>query len=230
YHHPVGVADQDAATRQVECVSCHNVHTASAQDTPTTSKIADPTRVLAADATWIPNWDTTSGFQTRASNVTDYCLTCHVNPTATDPIQAGALVPYDIRLVDDTSLDADGTPHDTFSQASWFAGAHGDPTRDPTTLDYRGCDARGLTGPQCTVTCTACHDWHGSSNAYMLREQVVSPDDPTSIATITGFTALDTPEDRSKLQTFCLTCHTEQSVDHHPDQLCTTCHSHGSGL
>jgi predicted CXXCH cytochrome family protein len=230
YHHPISVADQDAATRQVECVSCHNVHTASAQDTATTSEIADPTRALASDATWIPGWDPTSGFQNRGSNVDAYCLTCHVNPTVTDPIQAGALVPYDVRLVDDTSLDADGTPHDTFSEASWYAGAHGDPTLDPSTLTYRGCDARGLTGPQCTITCTACHDWHGSSNAYMLREQIVSPDYSSSTATITGFTALDTPEDRSRLQTFCLTCHPEQTVDHYPDQLCTTCHSHGSGL
>jgi hypothetical protein len=45
-------------------------------------------------------------------------------------------------------------------------------------------------------------------------------------ATITDFGGLDTPSDRNKLQTFCLTCHPEQSSSHENGTLCTTCHSH----
>jgi hypothetical protein len=62
----------------------------------------------------------------------------------------------------------------------------------------------------------------------MLRENIDAPDTGAT-ATITGFTALDTATDREKLQTFCLTCHPEQTTDHYAAQLCTTCHYHGSG-
>lgn len=228
YHHPIAPGEQGGGTRRVECVSCHNSHTASASDTATTSKIADPARVLASDATWIPAWDTSSGYMNRASNVTQYCTTCHQDPATTTPVGAGQWVPFTVSMVNDTAPDADGTAHDTFDIASWKVGPHGDTSLDPTQLTYPSCAARGLTGPECVVTCTACHDFHGTSNAYMLRETVDAPDSDAT-ATITGFTALDTSADRLKLQTFCLTCHQEQSVTHHPDQLCTTCHSHGSG-
>jgi hypothetical protein len=96
-----------------------------------------------------------------------------VSPTTTTPLSASTEVPYDVRLVNDTATDADGTPHDTFTSA-WFTGgarsAHGNPSYVPGK--YLGCPP----GQPCTLACTACHDFHGSSNAFMLRETIVSPD------------------------------------------------------
>jgi predicted CXXCH cytochrome family protein len=301
YHHPISDdADQPGGTRKVECISCHNAHLSDRIDGPTTSRAADPANVFQR---WIFGWDFTSGYMSRGTNATAFCTRCHVSPTTTAPLNAGPTVPYDVRLVNDTARDADGNVHDKFAAAQWPTSRHGDPTQDPTKLTYRGCANRGLSGAACVVTCTNCHDFHGSSNAYMLRERVVAPDAVTftvtsaswrrgvvtltitpthsigygipivvsgitpagyngsfvttnsnagtsitydlaanpgtyvdggtvtarSTSTITGFGALDTASDRAKLQTFCLTCHTERGTNHKPDQLCTACHYHGSG-
>jgi hypothetical protein len=53
------------------------------------------------------------------------------------------------------------------------------------------------------------------------------PENRPSSAMIQGFGGLDTAADRLRLQTFCLTCHLEQSSTHNDGKLCTECHSHG---
>jgi predicted CXXCH cytochrome family protein len=113
--------------------------------------------------------------------------------------------------VNDTGDDADGTPHDQFSSAEWFGSAR-----------------HGPTGAN--LACTACHDIHGSSNAWMLRETVVSPDGSSS-STMTGFGALAS-DDWGKFEAMCLTCHDSLSPTHPPlvfGELCTQCHSHDGG-
>lgn len=256
---------------------------------------------------WPFSWTTSSGLYNRSTSAASFCGTCHVDPTITSPLSASADVPYDVRLVDDSGTDADGQEHDKFS-SSWFAtgaqSAHGNPSY--VSSSYLGCPPGG----PCTLACTACHDFHGSSNAYMLRENIVSPDyqplaitaatwdgtgtgtatltvgphgmakdwyvtvigmnpvgfngtwvltsvTPTTVsfhlptdpgafvsggtlttggpedrsptATITGFGALNDATDQAKLQTFCLTCHLEQSSTHQSGTLCTECHNHGTG-
>ncbi|MBI2238958.1 MAG: hypothetical protein HYU54_10620 [Actinobacteria bacterium] len=227
YHHPITTAEQAGGSRSVECESCHNSHIVDQNDSGTTSKIADPTSVLSMTSKWIPGWDTTSGYMNRASDVTQYCTKCHTDPSTTQPITAGTSVPYTISLVNDTTVDADGNIHDKFDASIWTNSRHGDPTKDPTKLNYMGCADRGLTGPNCVITCTACHDFHGSTNAYMLRQNIDAPD-TTATYTMTGFTALNDATNRLKLQTFCLTCHPERGTGHNAGKLCTQCHYHGS--
>jgi predicted CXXCH cytochrome family protein len=202
YHHPIGPLEQDGGIRSVECSSCHNVHLAQ-HDSATGSAIVNPTDTSSP---WIVTWDAAAAAMTKG-DINGFCLECHVNPTATAPIAPGPTVPYPARLADDQSTDADGTPHDTFTTAQWL-----------------GASMHGPTGAG--LACTACHDVHGSSNAYMLRESVVSPDG-TSTNTVTGFNAL--ASDADTLRTFCTTCHSTLPADHNAGQLCTECHSHGSG-
>ena len=208
YHHPIAAADRDGGTRQVTCSSCHNSHIARTDDFGGGSKIADPSRPLAMDAAWVPGWAPSAGYLNRGSDLNGFCTTCHVDPAAESPLRAGTWVPIDVRLVDDQALDADGTAHDRFTAVGWALGPHGDPT-------------------QANLACTACHDFHGSTNAYLLRERVVSPA-TGEVTTIAGFDALDTVADRGLLQSFCTACHTG-GIDHGFDQLCTTCHEHDSG-
>ena len=302
YHHPLAKGDQADGTRTVECASCHNSHLVTRTETA-----SDPARARAMDSGWRFEWDAGSGAYYRSPNAADYCGSCHVAPATTAPLTAGPDVPYDVNLVNDTGADADGGAHDRFD-LSWFLSgansAHGNPAFTPS--DYPGCPP----GRPCELACTACHDFHGSSNAFMLREDITSPDyrplsvtsatwtmgqegqpgtaeltvglhgivegwvvtvtgmDPSgydgvwtvtavtattisfeldpdpgplvsggtlitggpenrpSSAIIAGFGGLDTPFDRDMLQTFCLTCHLEQSSSHQAGTLCTQCHSH----
>jgi predicted CXXCH cytochrome family protein len=205
YHHPVSADDQQGGARTVTCASCHNPHTASDADTATASKISKPDRPLAPDAVWLPDWKYGRGYMNDANHMDQYCTSCHVNPAATNPISRGTYVPVDVNLVNDTSLDADGQPHDRFAAAGWASALHNG-----------------------SLTCTACHDPHGSSNAYLLRENPVDPVTGDT-STVTGFSALDTPADRAALQTFCTTCHATWTP-HNTGELCTTCHQHGGRL
>jgi predicted CXXCH cytochrome family protein len=206
FHHPIDAAEQEGGLRRVECASCHNSHIADTTDTDTTSKIADPRAVLSMGSRWIIGWNTALGYMNSGATMTAYCGTCHQGPTTTAPISAGSTVPVDVRLVEDTALDADARPHDTFRMDEWLADSpHSD-----------------------TLTCTACHDFHGSTNASMLRENIDAWDS-TATGSITGFDALNTPADIQKLQGMCLTCHPTLGTDHGNTELCTTCHFHTSG-
>ncbi len=210
YHHPIGMLEQDGGTRAVECSSCHNVHLADPVDSATGSLIVDP---RDTSAPWIVTWDATAAPMTKG-DLGGFCLTCHVDPTATAPIAPGPNVPYTVRLTDDSgaaTVDADGTPHDTFTANDWLTAS-----------------VHGPSAPLGGIACTACHDPHGSSNAYLLRETVTSLDG-ASTATVTGFNGLG--GDAATLQTFCQTCHASlpADTDHSGTPLCTECHSHGGG-
>ncbi|GBE22405.1 doubled CXXCH motif [bacterium BMS3Bbin01] len=207
YHHPVATADQEGGTRQVECVSCHNPHLADRDDGISTSKLVDPSDVTTK---WIVTWDTGSADLTRG-DIGSFCEKCHIDPATTTPISAGPTVPYDIRLVDDTSsLDEDGKPHDRFTAADWEnTAAHG-PSGDGN------------------LACTACHDFHGSSNAYMLKENMVSPGGTRS-GNFTGFDALSSASWDNLKTNFCFVCHGGFPMRHSRNPgPCTKCHYHGS--
>jgi predicted CXXCH cytochrome family protein len=202
YHHPIAQGEQDGASRLAECASCHNPHLADASSAGADSKLADPTDTRSPfEVSWLDE-------DMNRGNIALFCTKCHVSPDATSPIPSGPGVPYAIRLVDDAASDADGTPHDQFSQAGWETAAH------------------------TNLACTACHDPHGSSNAWMLRETVVGLDGSTS-STMTGFGALAS-DDWGAFEAMCVTCHADGLGPTHPaiveGELCTTCHSHGDGL
>ncbi len=206
YHHPIGDAEQDDGNRQVECASCHDVHVIDAEFSSTTSKLSNPGDTTGKVAvTW------SDATYTRGT-ISLFCVECHQSPAVTSPIDAGPQVPYDIRLVDDSSaLDGSNEPHDAFTAAHYF--------NDSTH------------GSEVGLACTACHDPHGSSNAFLLREYVISPGEggvPAGQVSprITGFNDEDTEVQQGILTSFCDGCHS----DHHsPNQICTNCHYHGSG-
>ncbi|MDF1595331.1 MAG: cytochrome c3 family protein [Acidimicrobiia bacterium] len=207
YHHPIGDHEQDVGSREVECASCHNAHRVDREYSATGSKISNPGDTRGDVAiTW------TDGTFTRGT-ISQFCVACHQDPTTTAPINAGTWVPYDVRLTNDSAvLNGSGGPHDTFDATYYFTNERSD----------HGAGAQ--------LACTACHDPHGSSNSYLLREYVISPGQAgvpagTVGPRVTGFIDEDTPEQQAILSDFCGSCH----GDHHtPNRLCTQCHNHGS--
>lgn len=216
YHHPVGDADQ-ADGRKVECASCHNAHLADRDASGTTkTKVIDP-----ADTTtefflqWSSanNWD--GPMDGAPSTPPDlFCLRCHVDRSTTAPISKSGTVAYDVRLIDD------GAAHDSFDAAALTADEH-------TSKLY----------------CTACHDPHGSSNAFLLKEYPrpfrggAGPGPITGIPNLSGSWPT---ADWYRIYDFCTTCHdgdgARDPATHHsahedgtlgPGTPCTQCHRHG---
>jgi predicted CXXCH cytochrome family protein len=152
-------------------------------------------------------WDPNSAGEDRG-NITAYCEACHISPQDTQPVSPGPGVPYPVNLVQD--------PHDTFAASG-----------------YNRNSPHGASGAD--LACTACHDSHGSSNAFMLTEDPVSPDGSTT-NNVTGYDG--SAGEWQKLDTFCSTCHA-LPADHLQDgtqqplnsyQACLDCHTHEKGL
>jgi predicted CXXCH cytochrome family protein len=148
-----------------------------------------------------------SSFEGSIETVNAFCTACHVAPDVTDPIKKSETVPYGVHLVNDTAVDPGGKPHDLFAARQFEASLHA------------------------TLACTACHDVHGTSNAYNLREIAASQDG--SREAFTGFTGKDNPQDRKLYATFCLSCHADTAGTHAESMLsqgayCRECHYHGS--
>ncbi|MEN8113308.1 MAG: cytochrome c3 family protein [Actinomycetota bacterium] len=211
YHHPIETTEQDGGSRQIECASCHNSHVVDRDYSGSTSKLSNPgdTRL-----DWIVTW-TDPTYRTRG-DINDFCVACHQEPTATAPFSAGTWVPYDVRLVNDSGINnGGGKPHDGFRADAYAGQAHGE------------------------LACTACHDPHGSSNAYMFRERVIAsggvvdnnsePGKPAGTVSpaITGYD--DTyPAGYGILESFCVGCHVD-NYHNVKGSLCTGCHFHGAG-
>jgi predicted CXXCH cytochrome family protein len=212
FHHPVGTADQAGATRQVECVSCHNTHLADA----TSGKLVNPANV---NQKFIVQW--TPGSYGQRGNINAFCATCHISPTTTEPLTATSdgSVPFTVRMVNDT-----GPMYDNSSNPAQATHAH-----DNFTYPYwlNSDESHGPKGAN--LACTACHDFHGTSNAFMLKETVISvgPETtPGSTSTVTDWQAVGSVAgDGAKIQAFCSTCH---GSTHNTGQECTRCHYHGN--
>ncbi len=138
------------------CAGCHRAHTA------------------ASGITWTRS-DNTQGsalLMSTASEVYQFCYTCHdsVGLGADTNVEEGV---YEGTLAGNTTggrLNAGGfdagmfpTSH-MYTGASWFA--------------YGGATDAGLLGnlgdgdPQIVMSCTSCHDVHGSSNYRLLKDRV----------------------------------------------------------
>lgn len=209
FHHPVSDADQPGGARRVECASCHNPHLVDAADGPATSKVSDPANT---GQDFLLTWQDPN---MNRGTITAFCTRCHVGPSTTEPITAGTWVPYTIRMVNDTGPNNVGnsTPHDKFTLAEWSS----------NTAEHGGNAGANA------LACTACHDFHGSSNAYLLRERIVSPFDGT-VGTMTGWQAdQGVANDWQEIQGFCLTCHPERGTNHGKGKECIQCHYHTSG-
>jgi predicted CXXCH cytochrome family protein len=203
YHHPISPEEQQDGARAVTCVSCHNPHLADSTNRGENSLVVDP---ADTSAQWDVRWRAAAEPMTQGT-IDEWCATCHAAPRLIEPIEPGKAVPYPIRLVFDQTREADGTLHDKFTYAEWITDS--------------------IHGPEgARLACTACHDVHGSTNAYMLREQVLSPDG-RSAGTMMGFGAVQAHW--ARLQGFCLSCHTDTDPEHGKGDLCTSCHFHTSG-
>lgn len=148
-----------------------------------------------------------SSFEGSVDTVNSFCTMCHIAPEVTTPIKKSDTVSYGVHLVNDTTLDPGGQPHDLFTADQYPDSLHG------------------------SMACTACHDVHGSSNAYALRNQIVAPDGSTK--SVFNFGGTDRPEDIQKYASFCLTCHEATAQDHVDGMVtsgtyCRECHYHGS--
>ncbi|MFA5891224.1 MAG: cytochrome c3 family protein [Actinomycetota bacterium] len=219
FAHPVAASAQAAGSRVVECDSCHNSHFLDdvSDYAAGKSKINDPTNVSLRR---LSSWDSASYGMNRsaspgtAQDISKFCTQCHEAPATTQPITQGANVPFTVKMVNDSSTDAGGLAHDKFSATQYFTG---------------GTSLHGNSGG---LACTACHDFHGSSNAYMLRESVVSVGTQGvaggNVTSVTGFQAPFTYDSQwtGKFKAFCSGCH----VTEHEDRgaTCITCHYHGS--
>lgn len=228
-HHPVDNArDQANGTRVVECVSCHDVHVVNQTNTTTTSKIVDPANTKNL---WIIQSDVTApDYNTLGIYI--WCEKCHVNATTTQPIITGFAVPYTIKMVNDADYNNGSTvPHDSFriddgtfgfNNSGGKGDAHGaragNPTFRPGSKYYAGYPP---------MPCTDCHDFHGTSNAWNLRETI---NDGVSSVTVTGITTVDDGKGKpnyNKMLSWCRACHTQSNMA--GNALCTKCHRHSDG-
>lgn len=217
FHHPIAPSDQASGARTVECASCHNSHIVDRTDSATTSKIVNPGNV---NLEWYVNWlvNSSNWDMNRTSPWTDmvsFCESCHVSAATTQPVTAGANVPYTVHMVNDTATEG-GRPHDKFSADRY------------NTQEIHGSGAK--------LACTACHDVHGSSNAFALKERVVSAMDGTVARTVvTGFqnSAVAYTADSEKIWSFCRNCHFESGnpngFPHNKGRYCFQCHYHNGG-
>jgi len=160
---------------------------------------------------WMVTWTDTVAY--AKGDISTFCVECHQEGAVTAPFSIGTGIPYDVRLTDDSA-------HDRFTAAAYFGSSHGDPTIG-------------------NLACTACHDSHGSSNAYMLREVVISSggvfdngttDPGPAIGTKTdppviGYNDVYDTTQYGILERFCTGCH---STEYHrtKNKICTECHNH----
>ena len=155
-HHDIGDADQAWSGAKLECLNCHGSHNAS-QDTP----LADPSNQT----------------QSFTGDMNSFCLTCHdggngpLDPDFPQGVLGLTVTGPTIAM---RGLD---TGNCDYSLSPWWV--------DYTwTYTHHGPDSkRGWTGysgaPGATITCTVCHDPHGSytltntlGNPYMIRDYV----------------------------------------------------------
>ncbi|RME36737.1 MAG: hypothetical protein D6788_10950, partial [Planctomycetota bacterium] len=148
-HHDISDADQAFSGARIECLHCHNAHSASASQ-----PIIDP-----YDVTHL--W---------TGNTSAFCLTCHAGGNGpTDPLFPPGVVGPSVPLRGIESCDYQDPMW--YVDYTWTHSAHG-PDSKRGWQGYSGA-------PSAVVGCTVCHDPHGSytdtnpaGNPYMIRDVV----------------------------------------------------------
>jgi predicted CXXCH cytochrome family protein len=194
--HSLLPADQTTGAR-MQCQNCHSTHALTA-DTP----LVDP-HDPGPTGVW-------TGHGTQRS----FCFRCHDGtplPTASETAPwAGAVLgaprtpggspettAADIQLAYADNVHGDGTPGDVAATAALLRADMGYTTG--TTLD-----------------CDACHDPHGASNAFALKESVVSQ---SGDATVSGLSVVEATGAGGGLagydmRFFCSSCHVLTAASH----------------
>lgn len=189
----------DNTGQQLECSSCHNPHLNNRDN-----KVIDPNN--KASLFTKKTTDPVTGLQVPDYN--DFCLKCHGKTIPVTPLYTGL-----IRVQRVADIDYSQNFHGGVSAIGSYKGSTRDILYGPMKPPYY----RGM-GP---LTCTNCHDEHGSSNAFHIKEsingQTVDMRDGAAFSYATGWRSL------------CLSCHEFSSaVNAHGPVNCSTgggCHT-----
>jgi hypothetical protein len=201
-HHDISDADQAYSGAVLECLDCHNPHTAS------------PGQKVIHDVDPGDGRDPAAGNTFPASTyITEFCFECHDNS-----FPAGVTAPTN-PLADlfDAWVDTGGS-----DQADQHGAGAGSAVLRPGS-GYQQGDI---------LQCTDCHDaGHGSSNLYQLKTTVYSKDGTTPLQSDAGGTVVqvtDTAPNNTNVLTngknWCSTCHPGSMGN----KDCFGCHVHGS--
>lgn len=137
------------------CAGCHRAHTA------------------ASSITWTKTDSTTGSalLLSTASEIYQFCYTCHdaVSEGADTNVETGL---YEGTLYGDQldPLNGGGFDSTTFSTQHMYTGASWFAYGGATTPDILGDLKDGQ--PQIEMSCSTCHDVHGSSNYRLLKDVV----------------------------------------------------------
>lgn len=224
--HDIFKADQDISGAKVECSDCHNTHINNKDyNYDTRSRIADPDNIMEnytvayqedslfsnGESFEGASSDNDSSFGTSMPNFVNYCLKCHDGEAPSGVI--GATKAFNISTSYSAGSGADAHGRGIASQAF---------LKDPyipggTTVGYSA------------MNCNDCHDSHGTSNLYNLKNPVYINGQymaPSVSAAVTD-SYYGGPGG------WCTTCHSELPVadgDHDAGDDCGSCHSHGSNF
>lgn len=213
--------------RILRCTSCHSVHIATGKyrqadqaKTPV-SRLATPTAL----------WGVSAG-----EKMNDYAGAGVYQKPNGDPFSGATLPDYVTYCTDcHNSINVIYSPTlgRNLRQLDWSAERHGRGAAigKPTITELLAPYADGSMGSY-VLSCTDCHEAHGSSNNYLLR----TISNGTTV-TVTGY---GTPP--NEIRSLCTKCHQMISSVHHalgwPSciachprmgvyEQCTNCHSHG---
>lgn len=198
--HGILEADQQLRGSKIECVNCHNPHGATAAN-----KTVNPDSPAPGN-----RWEGT---------VSQLCLACHDGsfPTSaqTQPYAPGVTSGNQalVNIQEAYHLGADSR-----------ADQHGEGLASSNVvLDPAMGWQRGDVLP-----CSACHEPHGTPNAYNLRSTVISKD---GAQRKDGLLVLKLPGGGADARNFCNACHGRQQMGNQQPWPadCLSCHKHGSG-
>jgi len=172
------------------CAGCHRAHTAASPIMWTDSNQEAQSALLISTATTIE----------------EFCYTCHGTAAlgADTNVFDGVFESDDGDLGSDETYNLHGQPLNSGgfdvdsgafylghypSATGWVAYGGGDDGRNPGDLTSVG-------GEQVDISCTACHDTHGSANYRLLKDVVAGslPGGGTGPVTVGGYSAAGVPD------------------------------------
>lgn len=161
------------------CAGCHRAHTAASSITWTKTDLTEGSALLIS----------------TASEIYQFCYTCH------DSVSLGAETNVETGIYEGTTngtqnaqLNGGGFEATLFPTSHMYTGASWMVYGGSTEPDILG-DLKD--GPQVEMSCSTCHDVHGSSNYRLLKDVLPALERPTAAVvggydgTAAGYTAED---------------------------------------
>ena len=214
------------------CSGCHNPHKAQRHYYPVGSLGTSP---ISLPSTHDSDWNVYGADTTERMDRHTYQAPYYYGSTTTyepygNSIADGANMPDYVALCTachDTSYSGGQMTSIQKSQFTnnvptwiqnpdWSASPHGDTNGDQADATYRKTPY--TADRNYVLSCTDCHEPHGSSNRMLIRKEVNGESSVT-------FTDWDS---RSNWLTLCQRCHTI-AADHESGSPCHSCHAHDPG-